>query len=314
MQQKSLKRKKPKTQTQSLNSVMQFETVGGVVEVTVGHDAEVFLADQDGQIVPSCGLLGGTKDKPRPVEGGYILEDNVTAELNIDPCNTEEQFVTRTITTMKSLLALLPPDFTLQLLSMHKFPKKQLNHPSAMEFGCDPDFNFYTLEPNEYQIGKWIEQGVRFAGGHVHIGVRYVHTDQAHPIFDSPNGFRALCYAAELHIGTMLWDLSPTATLRHETYGRAGCYRMKPYGVEYRSPPNLWLQNNATMGLVFKAAVVAAITAVTQPESFLDSISGLGSRPILNAYTADSGWRHEVSTIRIRNADKVWSKQLRTAA
>ena len=71
--------------------------------VTVGHDAELFLYDENDNAIPSIGLVGGSKECPRPVNGGAVQEDNVMAELNIEPCTTAKQFVNRTNDVMESL-------------------------------------------------------------------------------------------------------------------------------------------------------------------------------------------------------------------
>ena len=40
--------------------------------------------------------------------------------------------------------------------------------------------------------------------------------------------------------------------LRREMYGKAGCYRPKPYGVEYRTLSNAWLKSEKLMRWVFR--------------------------------------------------------------
>jgi hypothetical protein len=51
----------------------------------VGSDMEVFLRDNlSGVPVPVCGLIGGTKEKPKEVLGGNgfaVQEDNVMLEF-----------------------------------------------------------------------------------------------------------------------------------------------------------------------------------------------------------------------------------------
>ena len=73
--------------------------------VTVGHDAELFLYDENNNAYPSVGLVGGSKECPREVNGGAVQEDNVMAELNIEPCITGTQFVNRTNDVMESFQA-----------------------------------------------------------------------------------------------------------------------------------------------------------------------------------------------------------------
>jgi len=39
--------------------------------------------------------------------------------------------------------------------------------------------------------------------------------------------------------------------LRKQLYGKAGAYRMKPYGVEYRTLSNFWIFSDTTIGWVW---------------------------------------------------------------
>ena len=74
---------------------------------TVGHDAELFLYDENDNAIPSVGLVGGSKSCPREVKGGAVQEDNVMAELNIKPCTTSTLFVSRTNEVIDALTTIL---------------------------------------------------------------------------------------------------------------------------------------------------------------------------------------------------------------
>ena len=44
---------------------------------------------------------------------------------------------------------------------------------------------------------------------------------------------------------------------RRELYGKAGAYRVKPYGVEYRVLSNFWLKSPALMQWVYDNTILA---------------------------------------------------------
>ena len=78
-------------------------------EITVGHDAEMFLQNSKGIHVPAIGLVGGTKEKPHKVNEGAFQEDNVMAELNVDPATDRDEFSNRTKLVMDQLRAHVRP-------------------------------------------------------------------------------------------------------------------------------------------------------------------------------------------------------------
>ena len=41
-------------------------------------------------------------------------------------------------------------------------------------------------------------------------------------------------------------------TQRRELYGQAGCFRPKPYGVEYRTLSNYWLKSRELMTKIYE--------------------------------------------------------------
>ena len=211
--------------------------------LTIGHDAEVFVS-QAGTITHAIGLLGGTKEKPVPVKQGALQEDNVLAELNIWPAATADKFVEHTNTVMEVLKSRLPDGYDVDIISSHHYPKEFLMAaPSqALEFGCDPDFNCWTLDENDTSSPLTT---LRTAGGHVHIGFPNYVTE-----LDRVMTMRMCDYL--LGLPSVLLD---TDTERRSLYGKAGAYRPKPYGAEYRTLSNFWLNDEALMRWVFAQAV-----------------------------------------------------------
>jgi len=210
--------------------------------ITIGSDPEVFLRDPTGEIISAIGHVGGTKSHPIAVMCGALQEDNVLAEFNTDPASTCQEFVSNLKTVMGQLRERVSP-FELALISSHEFTKQQLMRSgrAAMMFGCDPDYNTYTGEKNSAPSARTT---LRTAGGHVHVG------------YDTPSNQK------NMRIGTVL-DLLlgiPSVILdedarRRTMYGKAGAIRHKPYGVEYRSLSNFWLNHTDLIEWVYHRAV-----------------------------------------------------------
>src|SRR3990167_3124721 len=199
--------------------------------ITFGADPELFLRDKKtGEYTPACGLVGGTKKRPRGIgkRGHAIQEDNVMVEFNIPPARKAEQVVASVHYVMNHLVHLLPK-FDLAIEAAAEFSGALLEkHPKAWVFGCDPDYNAWTIlindvpNPNTY---------LRTCGGHIHIG--YDAPDMENQI--------ALIRAMDLFVGVPLVVLDPDK-VRKTRYGKAGAFRPKPYGVEWRVASNYWIK------------------------------------------------------------------------
>ena len=216
--------------------------------VTVGHDAEVFLYDEDNNAIPSIDLVGGSKECPRPVNGGAVQEDNVMAELNIEPCTTSTQFVNRTNEVMESLTSIIKRHgLHYKVMDFQKFKPEFLKHPQAKRFGCDPDRNVYTLKENVVNTKLLHSNNIRTAGGHIHIGL-------SEPNFDAMAKV-SLVKGCDWYIGLPLVILEGESK-RKAFYGKAGSFREKSYGIEYRTPSNIWLTNDNWKAWIFKQVKV----------------------------------------------------------
>lgn len=262
----------------------------GNVLLTVGHDAELFLVDRDGNGVPSFDLIAGSKEIPRPAKSGLgaLLEDNVTAELNINPASCALDFVNNTLATLNDLRELLPPELQFAFVDNMSFLKERMDHPKAREFGCEPDYNFYTNRINHYKMKDLLKNNTRLAGGHVHLGAAWeVPEGKVNPLMESRDSAQALCLATEVLFGGYRQDKNPINTIRDMYYGRGGCFRPKPYGIEYRSLPNFWLSTPEHMQNIFLLGITAMGIALFEPEHVLENINGrVGNHTVMDAINA----------------------------
>jgi len=194
---------------------------------SIGADPEFFLKKNQ-QHVSAVGLIGGSKDVPRPLEkpGFAILEDNVSVEFNIAPCHNHQEFIDAIGYVMANLHQVLPEHEFSQDASV-LFNPEELMHPQAQEFGCMPDFNAWTKRINPRPDAA--DATLRSAGGHVHVGTK------EDPI--------EIIRAMDLYLGvpSTAIDNSPQALMRRQLYGKAGCHRIKEYGCEYRTLSNFWI-------------------------------------------------------------------------
>lgn len=200
----------------------------------LGCDPELFLADLQGQLKASCGLIGGTKEHPQPLpilgDGYAVQEDNVAIEFNIPPAETRREFIDSIAKTMKVLQDGVNNSlgFHLDHRSWAKFPKDQLESEAAKLFGCDPDYNAWTGEQNPKP--KAADETLRTCGGHIHVGYsdQYIEKKRLVKFMDMMLG-----------IPSVLMD--EEGAERRELYGMPGAYRDKVYGLEYRSLSNFWV-------------------------------------------------------------------------
>lgn len=236
------------------------------IKVTVGADPEVFVT-QGEDIISVEGLLGGTKDKPIPVNKGALQEDNVLAEFNIDPANTEEEFCFNIKTVMEALGERLGDTKGIMIKPSHTFKEEQLTTEQALTFGCDPDLNAWTQEWNEVPDSS---STVRTAGGHVHIG------------YDNPDVEMSFCLVrlCDYLLGLPSVILDQDAQ-RRSLYGKAGACRIKAYGVEYRALSNFWLMNDTYQKWVFSVAK-NVVTNLPNLQRFIDTVPPNVVQQIIN--------------------------------
>lgn len=215
--------------------------------ILIGCDPEVFV--KQGEIYKSAhGLIRGDKKNPQRVNKGAVQVDGMALEFNIDPAASEDEFVLN-VNTVFDQLKLMVPTYEIAITPTADFDPEYMDAQpeEAKELGCDPDYNAYTGFENPKPNGK---RPFRTASGHVHIGWTSGQDiqDPQH-IADAHMVGRQMDYF--LGLGSMLFDNDQK---RRSMYGKAGCVRIKPYGVEYRTLSNAWLKSPELMRWVFRNA------------------------------------------------------------
>lgn len=213
---------------------------------TFGADPEIFLK-KNGKPASAFGLIPGDKENPHKTEGGAIQVDGMAAEFNIDPVpsNDFELFNTRVIQQIKEIRNRVP-GYNLNVSPVQDFGQEFLDaQPAkAKELGCDPDWCAYTKAVNPRPDG---ERTFRTGAGHVHVGWgANIPVDNEEHIEICANFVKIM--DATVGLFMTIIDTDPR---RRELYGKAGAFRPKPYGVEYRTPSNAWITNRDNRKAMF---------------------------------------------------------------
>jgi hypothetical protein len=239
-----------------------------------GADPELMVCSPDGELVSAIPLIPGTKQKPTRVKCGAVQHDNVLAEFNVNPSGTSEEFEHNVREVLRELTKFVAPNRLLVRASAD-YPKTALDSEEALAFGCDPDFDGWTLMMNEFDGTKALES-FRSAGGHFHVGYK----GPTEEMLSDPYGKVEVVKMLDIFQGlpSVLLDPDPTAPKRRTLYGRAGAHRPKEYGVEYRALGNFWVRSPALLHLMYELAHTA-VELTLQGESG-KIITSIGERKV----------------------------------
>ncbi|HET8689265.1 MAG TPA: hypothetical protein VFM18_21855 [Methanosarcina sp.] len=215
------------------------------IQILVGCDPEVFVK-LNGKFQSAFGLIKGDKKNPMPVNKGAVQVDGMALEFNINPAKTEEEFIVNVQEVFNTLRAMVPKYEVVAVPVADFDPSYMKQQPlEALELGCDPDYNAWTLDANKKPDG---DRPFRTASGHVHIG-----WTNGEDITDGGHFSRAANVAKQMDFFLGLPSLAyDKDTKRRSMYGKGGCMRVKPYGVEYRTLSNAWLNSPKLIGWVFR--------------------------------------------------------------
>lgn len=247
------------------------------LEFTFGADPEFFV-QQAGKPVSAHGLIPGDKKNPHKVGFGAVQVDGMALEFNIDPVKGEAGFV-RNLKEVMNTIMLMVPDYQVYDKPVAEFGMEYIKGQpdEAKELGCEPDFNAYTMDINPRPNA---DTPFRTASGHIHIG----WTNGVDP--HDAGHFEACATLAKmldvyLGITSLLWDEDDR---RRELYGKAGSFRPKPYGMEYRTLSNRWLRADKPYlpKFIFNNSVEAVKKCFEDPEYSSANLMGKTAREIID--------------------------------
>jgi hypothetical protein len=242
-----------------------------VTKFTLGADPE-FILTKDEQVCSAIGLIPGSKEAPFTLSNGAGLQtDNVAIEFATPVANTVAEFIDSIHVTLGLIANDLPEGYGIRSMPSAIFPDKELEHPLAQEFGCSPDYNAYTGQMNPRPEAK--DKNLRSFGGHVHIGCK---SPEVSKFLLDAKGKVLTVKMCDVFLGipSLLIDNSPESQARRELYGKAGCYRPKSYGVEYRVLSNFWTGSKELVAWVYHSV-----------NDLLDCIEDGQAEPLIKAIT-----------------------------
>lgn len=221
-----------------------------MVKFSLGCDPEVFVAGPDGKVVSAHTFIPGSKKEPFKVTAGAIQPDGLSAEFNTDPVDYMDAmaFNNNVLTVLRELKKHIPADHKIVYEPTVQFDKEYYDSlpKEVKELGCDPDFCAYSeniFEPNPRPVG---DSGMRSGAGHIHIGWG---SDIPADNEDHVNICRNFIKQLDCYVGLIMTCIDGDVE-RRKLYGRAGAYRPKSYGVEYRTPSNAWIKTAGRRHLI----------------------------------------------------------------
>lgn len=203
-------------------------------DISIGADPEFFVA-KNNKPVSAVNLVPGDKKNPFKVGYGAVQVDGMALEFNINPAKGMDGFLFNLDKVMNKIMEMVP-DYEYYNSPVAEFGKEYIDQQPdvAKALGCEPDYNAYTMDINPRPDA---DTPFRTASGHIHIG----WTQDVDPLH--PDHFKACARLARrldynLGVPSLLWDPD---NRRRALYGKAGAFRPKPYGMEYRVLSNVWL-------------------------------------------------------------------------
>lgn len=304
---------------------------------SMGGDPEFFVANSRGTILASDKFLPGKEEKivfeasSTNVQGGdknKLFFDGIQAEMNLGANRCREYLTGNVYKCLKKAVGRIGPSNKIVLKSSVKVRREIIlaADPEARRFGCMPDFNAYTRTINTEEIDA-TRHPYRYAGGHIHLGISSDYLKKGSgegKLAKTEEGHIRIVKLLDIIVGipSLLLDNTAASKRRRSKYGKAGCFRPTPYGIEYRTPGCWWLRSPETVSLIMGLARLAWTLAANELDveftkvigydeqtiqGTIDSSDGVKAKEIwdvLRPYIAiaEDGYRHPLNIKSLRSA------------
>jgi hypothetical protein len=216
------------------------------LKFTIGADPEFFLWDSESKTYVSAhDKVPGNKKEPFKLpDGSAVQADGTAVEFNIEPATTSKEFREKIESALFEVRKIVPDRFEFKFNPIISYPKKIFDRipAEAKELGCDPDYCAMLTEVKQNSVPSNIGNR-RTGSGHIHIGwtsgqdTREGVTGHWDDCVTMINNLDAM-YSGGLK---QIFDLDYAN--REQFYGAPLAFRAKSYGVEYRTPSNIWLRD-----------------------------------------------------------------------
>jgi hypothetical protein len=224
----------------------------------IGTDFEAFITDQENRVVPADNIFPSEEDSIKLGNGNEVFYDGMQAEVKVGPSHCRG-YVCDNLVQVFRRLNKDAEDKNLKLLLE---PAVEINQ-QVMEAAVDPKSRMFGCEPHlAVELGGLPEiidvdaarHMRRYAGGHIHLGVinpdSCFHSDLNETLLSAEGRLRTVKMLDIIVGNTLVMIERDQDRMRRELYGKAGTYREKPYGLEYRTPGNLWGRHPGLANLV----------------------------------------------------------------
>jgi hypothetical protein len=197
---------------------------------TLGADPEIFVKDEYDKNIPAFTFLGSKYNQPNCYWDGH------QAEFIIPPAKDSEgviKGIKNGLQTVLNAARKKNPKAKLDYRCLIDTPVEELKvlPYRFINFGCYPSNNIYThIEALNRNINPR-KVPMRVAGCHIHLGVEEFDNEKHHQwVFNKIKTLDDTVLPLCTRILNGLEDVR-----RRKLYGRPGEYRLKGYGIEYRT-------------------------------------------------------------------------------
>lgn len=214
-------------------------------DISIGADPEYFVKLK-GKNISAHDLVKGNKSRPFKLKKGAVQADGTAIEFNIEPVNDLSSFHENIDTVLSQIRAMVDEKYQFVFNPVHDYEDEYFKSipASALELGCEPDYNAYTGRENPPPD---VESTFRTGAGHIHIGYGdFPNVLEEKSFLDN----RTIAICLDLMVGVPLALMEPV-NKRAQLYGGAGAFRPKTYGLEYRTPSNSWVESPEKRQFIF---------------------------------------------------------------
>lgn len=254
--------------------------------ISLGADPEVFVKDGVGSNIPAFTFLDSKRSNRQCYWDGH------QAEFTIPPVSTSQEAIEEIKIGLQSILnaaRIVDPQAQLDYRCLIETPCEELcKLPyKFIDFGCNPSLNIYNTRIIRLNPRK---VPVRVAGCHIHIGLRdFSNTECEWYVFRKIKSLDESILPLSI---ALLQGLENPQ--RRELYGKPGEYRVKSYGIEYRT---------LSSTVLIDPRIIKAMFDIVHkfPEDLLDYESLEELREIISYCIDDADWIWEAARYGVRN-------------